>query len=357
MTIASLLFVDDDQAEVTLLTRLACDVFPGARVQTAFNAQAAWDACQDEHYDCIILDYNMPGTDGLTCAQRLRSAFPYLPMVMSTSCGDEMFAARAVMNGVTDYIPKSRMTAQALKRVVENAVRIVAQARVIDEQRGELENFAYALSHDFKQPIRQIKTFSKLLSEAVNAANAEAVDQHLEFLSTAVHRLGNLVDAMSDYALLSQEPEISAVDLNAVFCGVRTLIQPYVDERRGQISFDGAYKVQGNEALMTQVLQNLVVNGLKYNKSSNPAVHVSCEAASGRCLVRVKDNGIGIEPQYRDDIFKPLVRLHTNREYPGTGLGLTLAKKALASMGGSISCRSEAGRGAEFVVDIGLATA
>src|ERR1700753_2768262 len=108
----------------------------------------------------------MPGMDGLACAKHLRSAHPHLPIVMSTGHGDEMLAAHAITHGITDYIPKSRITGPSLCRVVENGIRLTAQARVIEEQRSELENFAFALAHDFKQPIRQILTFSSLVSQA-----------------------------------------------------------------------------------------------------------------------------------------------------------------------------------------------
>src|SRR5262249_9788218 len=161
-------------------------------------------------------DYNMPGMDGLACAQRLRAAHPYLPIVMSTGVGDEMLAAQAVTSGVTDYIPKSRINSQPLYRIVENAIRFTRQAPVIDEHHCELENFAFALAHDFKQPIRQIATFANLVSEAVREGREEEVGGHVEFLTAAARRLGSLVDVMSQYTLLSRAPELTDVALDAV---------------------------------------------------------------------------------------------------------------------------------------------
>jgi signal transduction histidine kinase len=353
--ISDILIVDDSPAELALMTRLARDTFPGVQVSNASNAQSGQDACGRELYDCIILDFSMPVTDGLACAQHLRAAYPYLPIVMATGYGDEMLAARAVTSGATDYIPKSRMTVSALRRVVENAVRITDQARIIEEQRNELEQFSYALAHDFKQPIRQIKTFSGMLTQTIGNNQGDEVARYLSFLNIAANRLNNLVDAMTQYTLLSQQPEIGDMDLNAVLNTVRELLTPYLEERGGRLAFDPAPSVRGNEVLMIQVLENLVSNGLKYNAAAVPAVHIACEIVADRCLLRVRDNGIGIEPQYTDEIFKPLIRLHTSAEYPGTGLGLTLVRKALATMGGTISCTSSDTAGTEFTMDIGLA--
>jgi signal transduction histidine kinase len=354
MTASSLLIVDDDQAERTLTARLARDTFPNARIETAADADAAHRACTQASFDCVILDYNMPGMDGLSCARRLREAHPWLPIVMSTGYGDEMLAAHAVTSGITDYIPKSRITPQSLARVVENAVRVTSQAKVIDEQRCELENFAFALAHDFKQPIRQITTFAGLVSEAIREGRADDIAHHLSFLDNAARRLGSLVDVMSQYTLLSKPPALGVVDLEPVLSHVIESIAPYVAEREGRVTWDAVARLRGNEALVTQVLQNLIVNGLKYNRSRPPTVHVSCETQQARCVIRVRDNGIGIEPQYVEDIFKPLMRLHTRSEFSGTGLGLTLARKALTAMDGAILCHSRPGAGTEFVVTLPL---
>ncbi|HEX3754759.1 MAG TPA: ATP-binding protein [Rhizomicrobium sp.] len=354
MTASSLLIVDDDEAERALTERLARQTFPGARIRTASSAVGAREACESEQFDCVILDYNMPGMDGLACAQRLRQSFPYLPIVMSTGYGDEMLAAHAVTSGVTDYIPKSRITAQSLSRVVENAVRITCQARVIDEQRSELENFAFALAHDFKQPVRQIMTFANLVSEAIREDRSQEIGPHLSFLHDAARRLGNLVDVMSQYTLLSQPPAIADVDLANVLSSVCASLAPYIEERGGSVTFGKLPMVRGNEALVSQVMQNLIVNGLKYNRHAAPTVDIAAEQASGQCILRIRDNGIGIDQQYIEEIFKPLVRLHTKSEYPGTGLGLTLARKALTAMDGSIHCQSHPENGTQFIVKLML---
>jgi signal transduction histidine kinase len=106
--------------------------------------------------------------------------------------------------------------------------------------------------------------------------------------------------------------------------------------------------VRGNQTLMVQVLQNLIVNGLKYNKSPIPRVEITVVAEADAYAIDVADNGIGIDAEYLTEIFKPLSRLHTSSEYAGSGLGLTLARKAILAQGGAIWCESTPGFGSVF---------
>ena len=347
---ASLLIVDDSQAERQLMTLALGAAFPEAEICSADHPALAIEMCAARAFDCVLMDYNMPDIDGLALGQQLRVDHAYLATVLMTSVGDEMLAADALRSGISDYIPKSRITTQSLQRAVGRSVHACSQARLIDEQREELENFAYALAHDFKQPIRQITTFSMLVADELGDACEGEVQQHLSFLSDAATRLGKLVDVMSQYTLLNQPPVLEDVDLDRVVASVRTSLGPLLEECNGQFLSAAAPRVRGNETLMTQVLQNLVVNGLRYNQSPAPRVELSAARLDDQWVIDLADNGVGIEPAYLTEIFKPLVRLHTAAEYPGSGLGLTLARKAVMAQQGAIWCSSELGRGSVFHV-------
>jgi signal transduction histidine kinase len=347
----SLLVVDDTEADRELIAVLLDEAFPGAGVARCALPAEAGQVCRDQAFDCVLLDYNMPVMDGLTLAGELRAAFAYLPIILMTSVGDEMLAAEALRGGVSDYLPKSRINIHSFRRTVERSIQACGQAQLIDEQRGELENFAYALAHDFKQPIRQITTFAQLISAEVSGDATAGVRQHLSFLSSAASRLGKLVDVMSQYTLLNQPPDLGNVDLSQVLASVQTSLAPYLAERGAEvISPVQAPTMRGNETLLTQVLQNLVMNGLQYNRSPVPRVEVTVRRDAEHCTIAIKDNGIGIEPEYLAAIFKPLVRLHTNSEFPGSGLGLTLARKAVLAQDGEIWCESTPGGGSVFYV-------
>jgi signal transduction histidine kinase/transposase len=346
-----LLFVDDSDAEREIMGLTLGAAFPGAALRPVADPSAVGQICHDESFDCVILDYNMPELDGLTLARQLRAADAYLPIILVTSVGDEMLVAEALRGGVTDYVAKSRITAEAIRRIIGRSIHASAQARVIDEQRAELENFAYALAHDFKQPIRQIMTFSKMLAEEIGGVETGEVQRHLTFLGHAAGRLDKLVDVMLQYTLLNQPPELADVDLNRMLASVRASLAPLLTERNAQfVTPRRAPIVRGNEALMIQVLQNLVVNGLHYNRSPVPRVEVTARGEADSWVIEIADNGIGIAPEYVAEIFKPLIRLHTAAEYAGSGLGLTLARKAILAQHGAIWCESTPGLGSVFHV-------
>jgi hypothetical protein len=355
--IRSLLVIDDDSDELEIVSSTLETAFPGVEVHAATDASQATALCEAHAFDCLLLDYNMPKVDGLTLAAEVRAAHPHLPIVLMTSVGDEMLAARALRSGASDYIPKSRINADSIRRSVDRSIHTAEQARLIDEQRNELETFAYTLAHDFKQPIRQITTFTEMISTAIEEGEPASIVQHLAFLNTAARRLSKLVDVMSQYTLLNQPPEIDDVDLAGVVERIRASIEPYLTERGARLTLTGrAPMLRGNETLLTQVLQNLILNGLQYNRSQPPSVDLSAHRRGDDCVIEVRDNGLGIDPDYIGEIFKPLVRLHAASEYPGSGLGLTLARKAVLGQGGEIWCESKPGEGSAFFVQLPLAT-
>jgi signal transduction histidine kinase len=352
-TATSLLIVDDSDAERELMARTLMAAFPSADVKTAAHPREARQLCESATFDCVMLDYNMPETDGVALGQELRSADAHLPIVLMTSVGDEMLAAEALRSGISDYVPKSRVTTESLRRIVERAMHSCQQARVIEEQRNELETFAYALAHDFKQPIRQISTFTQMISDGIREGATDTLHQHLTFLGDAARRLGKLVDVMAQYTLLNQPPELSDLDLGAILGGVKASLGPYLSEHGRVLALPKtAPMIRGNEALTSQVLQNLIVNGLTYNRSAKPHVDVTVRRVDGLCEIDIRDNGIGIEAEYLAEIFNPLMRLHNASEYPGSGLGLTLARKAIHAQEGSIWCESTPGKGSVFHVRI-----
>lgn len=352
-----LLMVDDDPFALELQLRVASEAFPESRITTTSDPAAVVGLCAATEFACVLLDYDMPKLNGLALARLLREGHPHLPLVLCTGAGDEMLAAKALQGGVTDYIPKSAIRPPALRRTVLHAIRVAESAQTIDRQRSELETFAFALAHDFKQPLRQITTFSQLALEDVESGALDDVRRHLAFLSGAARRLCALVDVMSQYTLLNRPLELEAVTVSEVLDGVRQSLEGYIGERRGVVEFQGDAVVLGNPVFLHQVLQNLIVNGLKYNVRSQPRIEVRTSRKGRTCLIRVKDDGIGIGRDYLEQVFKPLARLHTDAEYTGTGLGLTMARKAAAAQGGAIVCTSEPGVGSEFLVSLPLAPA
>jgi len=352
MTGHAFLILDDSASERLIIQHVLADAFPDAAIAQAENAGTARGMFAETPLDCILLDYSMPQMDGVEFAEELRRAYPHLPIVLVTGVGDEMLVSHALRRGVTDYIPKSRINVESMRRIVERAIQSCSLEKTIVSQREELETFAYALAHDFKQPIRQIRTFTELISQEVPNGDSPELQKYLTFLGQAAHRLGSLVDVMSQYTLLNQEPALKQISLAKVMSDVTAALASDIEERGAVVTFTGDISLYGNETLLGQVLQNLIVNGMKYNANQVPRIDVRATCLGDECTIAIHDNGIGIEAQYLSDIFRPLVRLHTTSEYSGTGLGLTLARKAILAQHGTIECESELGVGSTFSVRI-----
>src|SRR6185312_12020659 len=229
---------------------------------------------------CVLIDYNMPKLDGIALGREIRAEFPYLPLVLMTGVGYDTLVADALRGGFTDYIPKDKISHESAQRTIGRAIETIAQTRLIEEQRQELEHFAYALAHDFKQPIRQIRVFADLLMEGLQAQDNPEAQTHLSFLSDASRRLTALVDVMSQYTLLNKAPELALVEIGEVVASVRANLEEFIADRDGILLADASARAFGNEALMAQVLQNLVVNGLRYNESKRPRVTIRTETAA-----------------------------------------------------------------------------
>ena len=350
-----LLLVDDDFFALELQVHLAQQAIPDCSIQTTDDPAEVEGMCAKSEFDCVMLDYDMPALDGLTLAGRLRADHPYLAVILCTGAGDELLATKALQGGLTDYIPKSAISAPALRRTVLHAIESASNARVIDEQRRELEGFAFALAHDFKQPLRQITTFANLAIQNVEDDQKEDARRHLAFLSGSARRLSALVDMMSQYTLLNKPIEPELIRVGSVADGVQDSLSTYIKDLNGVVDVLGDAFIQGSGVFLHQILQNLVVNGFKYNGSAQPRIEIDISSNDDVCSITVRDNGIGIGQDYLEQVFKPLARLHTSAEYSGTGLGLTMARKAAAAQGGTITCRSELGIGSEFVVRLPLA--
>ena len=184
----------------------------------------------------------------------------------------------------------------------------------------------------------------------MEAGETEDAAKHLNYLSSSARRLSALVDMMSQYTLLNKKIEPELVRVGSVVDGVIESLGTYIQERKGEVRVVGDSFIIGNGVFLHQVLQNLIVNGFKYNGSYKPEVVITTTSEATMCVIRVADNGIGIARDYIEQVFQPLARLHTSSEYSGTGLGLTMARKAAAAQGGTIFCQSELGVGSEFVV-------
>lgn len=353
-----ILIVDDDPLALFMTASIASMAIPGVHVESIEDPLHAIALCSRLRFDCILVDYEMPGLNGIEFAQAVRAGDPHVPILMCSAAGNEMVVADAMKMGINDYLPKTCMTARALGEAVGEAIEAARSARLLEAQHRDIETFAFALVHEVRQPARQIATLADMLRWEADPAAGTRVDRLLDFVGAASGRLNDLIDVLTNYALLAETPALEPLD--SAKCIRAAIGRIMAGQGKGQagaypvtLVSSGGDAVLGHPEMLDMAVSNLVLNGLKYNQSEQPRVWIEIGRHDTLVEIRVTDNGIGIPLEQREAIFRPLVRLHPRARYGGTGLGLAVVHKAASAMNGTVRCLSGPdGVGTTFVLTL-----
>jgi len=244
-----------------------------------------------------------------------------------------------------------------LYRVKQNSfiqvnIRDVTERRRTEERLRrsnlDLQQFAFAASHDLQEPLRTVTSFSQLLKQRYSGKLDEHADQHIDFIVAAADRMSQLVLDLLGYSqIVRAETRLGPVDIEAVLATVILNLQLAIQDSGARITFDHLPTVMADEIQLMRLLQNLVSNSIKYRGADPPRIHLAARDADTEWVFSVQDNGVGIDPRYADQIFTVFKRLH-GREYPGTGIGLAICKKVVERHGGHIWVESKPSQGASF---------
>jgi PAS domain S-box-containing protein len=220
----------------------------------------------------------------------------------------------------------------------------------LTESNTALERFAYVASHDMQEPIRMITNFSGIIATDYADKIDETGREYLRLLVNSGTRLRELVDDLLAYARVGNETVKSvAFDGENIIEGVLENLQNLITDQKAQVTHDELPKMSGNPVQIMRLLQNFISNAIKYQPKDNvPRVHIGVKDDGSHWLFSVKDNGLGIKPEFIEQIFQPFRRLHAWEQIHGTGLGLSICKKIIEMHGGEIRVESEPGKGSTF---------
>ncbi|MEM9819643.1 MAG: ATP-binding protein [Bacteroidota bacterium] len=224
----------------------------------------------------------------------------------------------------------------------------------LKETTEQLERFTYIASHDLKSPLRTIVGFLSLMEMDIEKANYSNLKEHMKFAKSGAKQMNYLIQDILELSTLdsSNKKEKNWIDLNEVILKVINNLKEDIEKKNAQILLKKLPAYYCNEVEFLLLFQNLIQNGIKYNKSDRVTIDIWTTQKGDRQFIHFKDNGIGISEEYHHSIFEFFKRLHTNKEYQGTGIGLGLCKKIVLKYGGQIHVASSLGAGTTFNLEL-----
>ncbi|OKH18928.1 hybrid sensor histidine kinase/response regulator [[Limnothrix rosea] IAM M-220] len=373
-----ILLIEDNLAEAELLQELlltldttACQLCHESRLSAALKA------LQQQQFDIVLLDLSLPDSQGLNSLSAIIAVAPDTPVVVLTNTSDSETALEAVHQGAQDYLVKTniaidqatlwRSLLYAIERKKNQKALRIANARLrqemtvreqiqrkLQESNKELEQFAYIASHDLKQPLSSIYSWAQLLQVRYGDRLDEKGHQYIQSMQDSVKQMTQLIEDLLTYSRVDRaESEFVTVNCNIIVHQVLNRLSSAIAQSQAEITIDPLPEVYANPLQLGQLFQNLIENALKYHREDViPFVHISAHSHNQQWIFSCRDNGIGIEPDYFDQIFYAFKRLHSQSQYAGTGIGLAVCKKIVQRHGGSIWLESNHGEGSQFLFSL-----
>ncbi|HZH95233.1 MAG TPA: ATP-binding protein, partial [Flavisolibacter sp.] len=244
------------------------------------------------------------------------------------------------------------------QKAIEEKLETLVNIRTTELKRSneDLQQFAHVASHDLKEPVRKLKTFSSRLNDEFGAALPEKAKMYIDKMEKAANRMYAMIDGVLLYSSINVVDQImDVVDLNKLLRQVEDDLEVVIHQKKAIIIYRNLPSIEGSEILLYQLFYNLVNNALKFSKEGfAPVVSIDCKTIykqkEQHAEITVQDNGIGFDQAFAERIFKTFTRLNSKDLYEGTGLGLSLCKKIVERHGGAINARGKENEGAVFTI-------
>src|SRR5665647_2567811 len=214
----------------------------------------------------------------------------------------------------------------------------------------ELEQFAYVASHDLQEPLRMVASYTQLLERRYKDKLDQDANDFIQYAVDGANRMQKLINDLLDYSrTTSRGKDFTKVDISQVLGQTISNLQQLIIKNNALITNEDLPELKADESQIMRVFQNLIVNAIKFKKKSEiPKIYISCKKKNEFYEFAVRDNGIGIEMQYHERVFTIFQRLHSIKDYPGTGIGLSICKRIVERHGGKIWFESKENEGTTF---------
>lgn len=353
-----LLLVDDQPSNLHALGSLLSKDYD--LVVATSGPQALKIAQGDQRPDLILLDVMMPEMDGHEVCRQLKanSATADIPVIFVTALDSDEDLQEGFTLGAVDYITKP-LRPHVVHARVDNQIKLLAKALELEKAKDEveasnreLEQFAYAVSHDLRQPLRMISSYLGLLKRSLKEGLNK--DQQ-EFIDTAVKgasRLDGMILGLLNYSRVGRKgADFKKIDTRQCLDEALTYLHADIKANQAKVTIEGQWpELVSSHQELTRLFQNLIGNALKYVQANQTAqITVTSEIDQASWKVAIKDQGVGIPPDQKDRLFKVFSRLHTRDQYEGNGVGLALCRKIVEHHQGHLDVDSAGeGQGSTF---------
>ncbi len=283
----------------------------------------------------------------------------YINVMRGEEAADDRYEGVGIKKDGTKVIleTSNKVTEYEGKPSFSIIIRDISERKEMEEalarSNEDLKEFAYMASHDLQEPLRMVSSYVQLLGRRYKGKLDADADEFIGYAVEGAYRMQKLINDLLAYSRIgTQGKDFKPTDCEAVFEQAVYNLQTAVEESGTVVTHDALPTVTADATQLVQVFQNLIGNAIKFRSKELPRVHISAERRRNEWLFFVRDNGIGIDPQYHDRIFAMFQRLHGQGEYTGTGIGLTICRRIVERHGGRIWVESESGKGATFYFTI-----
>jgi PAS domain S-box-containing protein len=280
------------------------------------------------------------------------SEFP-VEVSLSPMATDEGMLVSGTIRDITE---RKRVEEQILRLNVDLERRVEERTAELQRSNEDLKQFAYAASHDLQEPLRMIRTFCQQLQRRYSGQLDAQADRFIGHAVDGANRMQALIRDLLEYSRVStREMEFRPTDCERLVREILIDLAGSVDEAGIAVHVEPLPTLPGYPALLRPLLQNLISNAIKYRRGDEPQVRISAHLNRHEWTFCVRDNGVGFDPKHAERIFAVFQRLYTRQEYPGTGMGLAICKKAVERHGGRIWVESQPGEGSAFYFSLPIA--
>ena len=395
-----ILLFEDNPGDAGLIEEMVNDSANYSyELKIAETMEEGMDLLKVDSYNLILLDLGLPDSDGINTFLNVQRENSAVPIIILTGLNNDNIGVEAVKMGAQDYLTKGSVDPDLLERSIKYSIernkvqlelqkyrdnleeKVEKRTEELDKankrlkieiedhkkteiklekylaelkrSNKELQQFAYVASHDLQEPLRMVASFTQLLEKKYKGQLDSDADEFIKYAVDGAQRMQLLINDLLAYSRVSTRgEEFQLVDLDKAFNESLQNLKMSIDENEAKITIDPLPTIVADQIQIIQLFQNLVGNAIKFRGDETPEIHMAAEEGEDEWIFRVIDNGIGIDSQHSQRIFRVFQRLHERDKYPGTGIGLSICEKIVERHGGYIWVDSKPGNGSAFCFTI-----